>query len=149
MPNHVMNSMKVSGNSEKVDEFIEKSKGVGPWTGNKEKLSFAQFIRPPNKVTTSYDKYGYNWCNENWGTKWGAYDVEIEVSENSDNYKVARYFFRTAWSPPSLDVFRSFSSEFPNLKFEDVYNDPITELQGKIIAESGEAEVMEVNDENK
>lgn len=39
----------------------------------------------------------YNWCLENWGSKWGFYDVEVK------SFRKDKIVFRaqSAWSPPS------------------------------------------------
>lgn len=46
-------------------------------------------------------KYGvtnwYDWANENWGTKWGAYEVFIEAQTGTSLVLQ----FNTAWSPPT------------------------------------------------
>jgi len=39
----------------------------------------------------------YDWNRENWGTKWGAYDLTIVDDEQEDEISVQ---FLTAWSPP-------------------------------------------------
>jgi len=77
-------------------------------------------------------KYGardwYDWARQNWGTKWGAYDVEL-LKESEDQLF---YQFHTAWSPPTpvyekltemgftVDVF--WQDEDPNN--EGSYGDP-------------------------
>lgn len=47
----------------------------------------------------------YTWNVENWGTKWGAYDIEIR-----DDTTVV---FNTAWSHP-LPVMEALSRKFPH-----------------------------------
>ena len=55
------------------------------------------------------NKYGtaswYDWCCENWGTKWNAYDVEYFTGPipNATNIKEGRqlvYRLATAWAEP-------------------------------------------------
>lgn len=48
-------------------------------------------------------KYGYpqwyDWCVENWGTKWNVEDdVDVSYNKNTDEYDIT---FDTAWSVPS------------------------------------------------
>src|SRR5688572_17984410 len=50
------------------------------------------------KWGTSSDGYnsgGYDWCCENWGTKWNAYDI---VRRDYDGRVCIT--FQTAWAPP-------------------------------------------------
>lgn len=60
-----------------------------------------------------------DWCNEHWGTKWNAYEIE-KIDENSVKFK-------TAWAPP-IKVYEALAQEFPTetMKFEwsdeDQYN---------------------------
>lgn len=40
----------------------------------------------------------YDWCCDNWGTKWNAFDVEVEdIDEEND---ICWFKFTTAWCPP-------------------------------------------------
>lgn len=39
--------------------------------------------------------YWYDWCNENWGTKWGAYGQSHAWPEDATEFE-----FQTAWSHP-------------------------------------------------
>jgi hypothetical protein len=58
-----------------------------------------------------YNQGGYDWCIENWGTKWGAHEVVVE--EEFDNPVI---FFDTAWSPPRPIVI-ALSKKYPNVDF--------------------------------
>ena len=44
-----------------------------------------------------YNHGGYEWCIENWGTKWNALRPTIE---ENNGYRVV-YHFKTAWNPPT------------------------------------------------
>jgi len=61
-------------------------------------------------------KYGadnwYDWHNNNWGTKWNAYD-QGEVEEIDEGI---RYRFDTAWCPPDAWIVTT-SEQFPKLTF--------------------------------
>lgn len=64
-------------------------------------------------------KYGtttwYNWCIENWGTKWNAYDQSIEKGKT-----FVKFIFSTAWAMPKpiYDKLKKL-----NLNFEVKYAD--------------------------
>lgn len=57
----------------------------------------------------------YDWRNENWGTKWDAYDRTSEESDN-DNTGTGTYTFNTAWAPP-VPVIRRLATIFPDITF--------------------------------
>jgi hypothetical protein len=50
--------------------------------------------------------YWYDWCNDNWGTKWNAWCLKVKeeeiISKNTkqDNLFMLIYEIETAWSPP-------------------------------------------------
>ena len=60
-------------------------------------------------------KYGYpqwyDWCIENWGTKWNVEDdVDVNYDKNTDEYDIT---FDTAWSVPSgiVEKFSEFCND--------------------------------------
>ena len=61
-----------------------------------------------------YNRGGYDWCIEHWGTKWGLYDVEATDAGFEDGH--IGYTFLTAWSPP-VPVIQAMSERFPSLRF--------------------------------
>lgn len=63
-------------------------------------------------IKDGFNSGGYDWCCNNWGTKWGMYDASI-VTESKDTIQ---YFFRSAWSPP-IKVIEKMSKMFPSIEF--------------------------------
>ena len=74
-----------------------------------------------------YNHGGYEWCCQNWGTKWGICRAELCVDENEKGseyfkdespYEGSRliYKFETAWSP-TYQIITKMSSLFPTLTF--------------------------------
>lgn len=61
------------------------------------------------------DKYGaydwYEWCWENWGTKWPADSVRLQTSGDAITID-----FMTAWAFPE-PIFQKLSEMFPSLHF--------------------------------
>jgi len=82
------------------------------------------------------EKYGcdnwYDWCVENWGTKW---DVEAELVDESEIY--LRYEFDSAWSPP-IDWLEEVAKQFPKLHFKLKYEEEGMGFMGIAIGENGE-----------
>ncbi len=64
------------------------------------------------KYIDNIAKYGtatwYGWCNEHWGTKWDACDVNLEEQPDGS----LKYYFETAWSFPE-PVMAKLAEMFP------------------------------------
>lgn len=129
MPNHCYCELRIKGNPQRIENFFQSVKGV-------EKLIDEALILPyPKKyqdqddkakahnekvyktgkgkpIKDGYNSGGYEWCVENWGTKWGMYDFsEVKFFQQS---AVVRFF--TAWSPP-LPLILKMGEMFPRLQF--------------------------------
>lgn len=67
-------------------------------------------------------KYGaptwYEWCINNWGTKWNAYGYD----KNSDYSSEKSLRFQTAWSAPQ-PVIERLSAMYPDVTFEQEFAD--------------------------
>jgi hypothetical protein len=64
----------------------------------------------------------YEWNNANWGTKWGACDVELNDDLPVKDGYIASLKFESAWSP-AVDLIRNISSKFPRLMFSLSYTE--------------------------
>ena len=94
MPNHCTNEVYISFKDRgTTKEFIEFVKGVDQ-EGEELPFTFNAIVPLPN------GKWDYNWCVENWGTKWDAYKHgdKVEVDEEDDQIITMEFF--TAWGPP-------------------------------------------------
>lgn len=60
----------------------------------------------------------YEWCINNWGTKWGAYgyDEDTDYSQNEN------LWFQTAWSAPH-PVIEKLAEMYPDITFEHEWAD--------------------------
>lgn len=113
MPNHCENDLYISGPADQVAalltligadqtppkfdfnallpypaKFAERdaeSRELG-WQGFAEKYG--------QGAKDGYNDGGYEWCCENWGTKWPAYEVQWRDEGSC-------LTFQTAWSPPA------------------------------------------------
>ncbi len=108
MPNWCENEVTFSGNEEKVQKIKDFVKG------KESDFCFEEIVPVPKEIkdTTApsnlspedskklKDLYGfdnwYDWCCENWDTKWNACEVDME-----DEGDRVTYYFMTAWCPPS------------------------------------------------
>lgn len=140
MPNHVENDLTVKGKKSDIVKFINAVKGEEPIDVNKiipypehfKKLDdAAQDARMKGdfSVKDGYNQGGYEWCIENWSTKWGMYDfLEPSMSKNGTVFRIS---FNSAWSPP-LKIIVKLGEMFPELKFTLKYYDAGMGFQGTI-----------------
>lgn len=76
-----------------------------------------------DRYASNLEKYGattwYDWCCENWGTKWGAYEpIDIE----DDGYGKIVITFHTAWSAP-IPIYKKLKELFPDVDIEAYWSD--------------------------
>lgn len=87
------------------------------WKWSKSK-TFDEWADLGEKYLSNLKKYGattwYDWCYDNWGTKWNACDA----SWDGNNF----VSFNTAWSCPEA-IFEQMSKMFPNISFTVEYAD--------------------------
>jgi Ferredoxin-like domain in Api92-like protein len=88
-----------------------------------------------NRLLNLQQKYGaydwYDWCCNNWGTKWNAVDPALKRTRNH-----ARFNFSTAWAPP-IPVIKKLAELFPALRLRLNYWEGGMGFKGRIIYESG------------
>jgi len=87
-------------------------------------------------------KYGskdwYDWCNTNWGTKWGDSDTYLQGAEGDEDI----YFeFQSAWSPP-MEGIAHIATMFPTLKFALTYCEEGMDFYG-LTTFDGEGDYMD------
>lgn len=154
MPNYCQCFLKVSdyeGDFDRWPEFSESIKGDGG-----ELLSFDKIIPYPAEwkeldrkweeqfqvwqktgrdfpqFKNGYNNGGYEWCHENWGTKWDAGDFE----DVNNGYDPVIYKFTTAWAPP-LPVILKLSEMWPSLTFVIEYYESGMEFGGCVSFQGG------------
>ena len=67
----------------------------------------------------------YDWTTSHWGTKWGAYDVRIEETEelpDREGFIKVVVYFQTAWSSGAHVLFQ-LAHEYPTIEFYLKYAD--------------------------
>jgi hypothetical protein len=128
MPNWVSNSVRVTGSKEDLQRFAEQA-GEEREGGNKEHLSFWNFVRPEEEILEEYfgnerqdlsleerlqykTNHWYDWNIRNWGCKWDASQVYFE---NWSDNELA-YDFETPWSFP-YEAIRAMVGQYPTLTF--------------------------------
>ena len=81
---------------------------------------------PPKFPDGTIDDRWYNWRLQNWGTKWDAYEVEIDDSELHYGFEVT---FDTAWSPPE-EICHAIKEQFDDLSVSWFFDEPGMEVAG-------------------
>jgi len=87
-----------------------------------------------------FNSGGYEWCRDNWGTKWGIYDTVIEDSNLEDvEEEFGKVFisFNSAWSPP-LPIIKKMAEAFPDLTFSLLYYERGAQYCGVLTIKKGQ-----------
>ena len=126
MPNWTQNELTVEGETKEVRRFL-KHMGEG--------FSFEKIIPMPEdcfrenlneakrkECATKGIPTWYEWCCENWGTKWDACEVEVDQigCTKSDKYRWVTYRFQTACDAPH-PVIAKLKADWPDLAFYGGY----------------------------
>ena len=80
----------------------------------------------------AYNHGGYEWCLENWGTKWNA--IKPKIVENRQWRTIIK--FKTAWAPP-LPVIDKLAEMFPTIDFMLEYYERGMEFCGSTFWNNG------------
>jgi len=154
MPNHCSNHLSIMGTKEEMDKFLQFV--TDPITN--EINLFKSLIPMPKELedTTSpvkfvdkgknkelVDKYGadnwYDWCINNWGTKWGDYDMNPKTpprKSGSDQY-LLDFYYDTAWSPGDNELSKAIMKQFPTIKGLISYEEPGMAFAGELVFSNG------------
>lgn len=158
MPNHVEQDLVVTGPVATLQEFIKFAEEEEDVFSTPEKvkiLSANKFIPYPEEfqklddaaeeahekgdyaVKDGFNSGGYQWCIQNWGTKWGIYDATIVSQKLIGKKGKIKYTSQSAWSPP-LPVVDAMSKKFPDLKFDMKYYERGMAFKGHYVVQNGE-----------
>ena len=83
------------------------------------------FHVPTFKSTDRQDDRWYDWRNQNWDTKWDAYDVVV----TDDDPESVEIEFNTAWSPPEA-ICTAIREQYPDISVSWFYDEPGCEIAG-------------------
>jgi hypothetical protein len=126
MPNHCSNRVEFTGQYEDLVMLREFLKGKD------SEFTFVNIIPPPADESDSY-----NWCINNWGTKWDAYHQggpPLIQGESHDASMV--YTFDTAWSPPQ-PVMIALAEKCPHVRIRHTYVEEGMAFGGVDVFEDG------------
>jgi hypothetical protein len=140
MPNWCYNHVVFDGPSLVLRSIGEKAMA----NGHGQELSFLRaFIPMPEEYTTleGYNSGGYEWCIDNWGTKWAESSIEMTASNFGDTGQII-CTFDSAWSPP-LTGYEKISGLFPELTLIHLWDEPGLQFCGIRVTKNGEEIMME------
>lgn len=83
-----------------------------------------------------FNSGGYEWCTENWGTKWGICNARIFSNRICRDWGKVVYYFECAWSPP-IPVIEKMAELFPLLTFELKYFEGGMAFKGIMVCSEG------------
>jgi len=93
--------------------------------------------RNEQSVAFNKSKFGasdwYDWCIENWGTKWNSSEAAITM----DHTDQIAYSFQTAWAPP-IPVYQKLAEMFPNINIFINYDECGGDFSGWRYYQNGE-----------
>lgn len=155
MPNWCNNVLVVEGTKKDRDNFVKDVKSENTTLDFEKIIPYQDFLDKKksewNKLSKdekkkwidkdftddgfqmwAFNNGGYNWCVDNWGTKWNA-DVG---DAREDNDKLI-YVFVTAWSSPE-PIVKTLIEKYPNLSFYLEYEETGMCFGGELSGKNGE-----------
>ena len=119
---------------EEYQAFVERQKNAPPGEeARAEAVIMGLAIRNWNDLPRDgFNSGGYEWCVNNWGTKWPPSDLVL--LKNSPTHLL--YQFETAWSPP-VPVVEAYSKKYPELTFKLRYYEAGMGYQGRLTVKAG------------
>lgn len=115
MPNNIANKLVVKANTQKeIDDFLYAIIGVE--RGEVLHIDFEKIAPTPECVSKDW----YDWRITNWGTKWNAYDTEIE---SCDDGCLELYFYTATHG--AVPLIKKLVEMFPDLEFHYSYADEV------------------------
>lgn len=158
MPNHCEGELTVTGPSDEVKRFRElhgeallDANKVIPYPERfREQDRKAEAHNKAKKPEDHHMKDGFNsggceWCINNWGTKWGFYDVVLLDEGHYGDEARVRLGFSTAWSPAE-PLFAKMVADFPKLNFVYEYWEGGMGFQGHMVGVNGVVTCSELFD---
>ena len=139
MPNWCSNEVSIIPEN---GEGIEEMKQFAKECFTEEELDFEKVIPYPDSAPSRedqpedfmerlkhpfakwYNDFGYDWCVENWGTKWNASEQANTLGEDEINLD-----FQTAWSPPQ-GIYEKIQTRLPNCSISWFYREDGMQLSG-------------------
>jgi hypothetical protein len=153
MPNWCNNNLQIRGAKKDVQAFVKLVKSTA--VDDRCACIFRALIPMPDELRNTEspardeelakqmkDKYGasdwYDWCIQNWGTKWGCCEIDIdEIHKYDDERYIVNISYDTAWAPGD-DELRPMFEIWKNLDFFLSYEESGMGFKGYLAVFRGE-----------
>lgn len=123
---NIISANKVIPYPEKFKKMDEEHYArYGTWDKQtpEQKANASEDMKNGTYTKDGYNSGGYDWCCDNWGTKWGFYDATMsEIQQMHDGKFILEYYVQTAWAP-ALPVMIALSEKFPNVVIKYYFED--------------------------
>lgn len=101
--------------------------------------SYEQVLAYGQRLLENIRLYGhatwYEWCCENWGTKWNLNgDDDVQLERNSPTHAILHFY--TAWAPP-VPVVSKLAEMFPMVEMRLEYYEPGMGFAGTLVLAGG------------
>lgn len=135
-PEFYKNIDQLSQNWQKnFDDAWELAKAMNP---DLDYSTFYMEYQQENpRLTDGYNSGGYNWCINNWGTKWGSYDGAKPNLTKTGNTAKLKLTFDTAWCTYGEGFMTTLSTIFPDLEIKNRWFERGMMWQGVNIFKNG------------
>jgi len=95
-----------------------------------------------NRPKDGFNSGGYDWCIQNWGTKWGFCHSETISEEECQGETTLEYRFASAWDPP-IPLIKKLGEMFPMLEIELRYFECGAAFNGLYSVKDGQVDINE------
>lgn len=151
MPNWCESDLLVFGPQAQLDDFMKFAKSDSSEFDFDKFVAYPEFFRRLDEAAKAWEMApfkdgdcprdgfnsgGYEWCVEQWGTKWPAHRVRIEEVDTYEDEGSVVIHFSTAWTPP-LPIIRTAARLYPDLMFELRYFECGMEFDGILVCQNG------------
>ena len=157
MPNWCDNTLSITGNAERLKEFVNTNCDVDLLNLDALVTCPEELKNPPDDCSQEYldkmiKKYkfssAYDWRVHHWGTKWTC---ELYTLDFYDNEVILG--FSSAWCPP-IEWLQKVALIYPDLQFEMSFMETGCDIAGKCIIEGDcfeyiEGEIVQQDEEGR
>ena len=140
MPNWCSNSITIQGSTETIKTLWDEAQAEDSGLLNAMKpmpkalegtTSPSPTTGTPQPMVDGVDNW-YQWCVNNWGTKWDV-DVEgLEFVDNEDGTSQITGWFDSAWGPP-IEAYNAFLDDMDGCSIEATYHEPGMDFAGEYV----------------
>jgi hypothetical protein len=147
MPNYCENEVIVSGDSKQVQKLLDWFEiETEDLDRNFEFKDLKKFFEAALPIPANLQENGgwFEWCIDNWGTKWDALDLRVGDLATENLRSSITFNYDTAWSP-AIQFWQKMSEKFPDIDIENNYYEPGLGFAGTALIRGGVCEDRYIN----